>query len=210
MQDAVEGRTDELALALASSLPALAGRHLLWVSPLARHGYAELKDGAFLEALGLGAHREALAQFWPQRGPNWDALAVVDSPGRGVVLVEAKAHLGETPTPDACGASPRSLAQIEASMRRVREYLGVPDDAPSWTQHHYQVANRLAHLYWLQHERGVRTWLVFLGFTNSPDWPRDPLTITSWQGQVAGWLEHLGLPKEHPLSDRVGVATMTA
>jgi hypothetical protein len=95
-------------------------------------------------------------------------------------------------------------------MRQVRKYLGVPAAAHSWTPQHYQVAPRLAHLHWLHHERGVPTWLLFLGFTGSPDWSRDPLTIASWHRQVAGWQAHLGLPEEHPLSDRVGIAAMTA
>lgn len=210
MQDAVAERPDDLERALTMSLPALAGRQLHWVSPLAPHGYAEFKDGAFLEALGLGSHRAALAQFWPRGGPKWDALAVVDRPERGVILVEAKARVSETPHPDASGASPPSLARIETSMRQVREYLEVPADAPSWTKHHYQVANRLAHLYWLQHERGVPAWLVFLGFTGSPDWPRDPLTVDGWKSQVAGWLQNLGVRPDHRLAHRVGVATMAA
>jgi hypothetical protein len=210
MQDAVAERADALAESIGETLPELRGRRLTWVSPLAANGYEEFYDEAFLGALGLGAHRSALGEFWPSGGPNWDALATVEGPEGGVVLVEAKAHVGETPDPDRCLAkSPRSLALIEASLLRARAYFGVPDTAPRWTEHHYQVANRLAHLWWLHVECRVPTWLVLLGFTDSSDW-RDPLTPDGWRSQVAATLVKLGMPEKHPLSHRVGVAVMRA
>lgn len=47
------------------------------------------------------------------------------------------------------------------------------------------------------------------GFTASPAWP-DPLTDESWRVQVASTLANLGVPVDHPLADRVGVASMRA
>ena len=207
MQDAVVDRQAGLSAAIRDALPTLRGHRLRWVSPLATDDYAEFYDGAFLDALGLGEHREALRAL---RGPNWDALAVAEGPDAGVVLVEAKAHVGETPQPDRCWASSsRSRALIESSLTRARGHLGVSAALPSWTGHHYQVANRLAHVWWLHAERRVPTWLVFLGFTESPDWP-DALTPEGWKIQVATALSSLGVPSGHPLSDRIGVEVMKA
>jgi hypothetical protein len=213
MQDAVADRPNELGLAIGEALPALQAQRLTWVSPLPEHAYKEFKDGTFLEAVGQGVHGGSLREFWPSGGPNWDALATVDVEGGGVVLVEAKAHVGETPKVDRSRAGPESVARIASSMARTRSYLGVPRGSPSWPEHHYQVANRIAHLWWLNEVCGVPTWLVFLGFTDSRGWlgwPGNPLSPSGWRVQVAGWMSNLGLPKAHPLADRIGVATMKA
>ena len=214
MQDAVADRPNELGLAIGEALPALQAQRLTWVSPLPELRYKELKDGTFLEAVGHRAHRDSLREFWPSRGPTWDALATFDVGGGGVVLVEAKAHVGETPTPDVSGAAdPRSVALIASAMEKTRRHMGVSAASPRWTNHHYQVANRLAHLYWLNEVCGVPTWLVFLGFTDSRGWlgwPGNPLSPSGWRAQVAGWMSNLGLPKAHPLADRIGVATLKA
>ncbi len=97
-----------------------------------------------------------------------------------MLLVEAKAHVGETPTPDmSAAADPRSVALVASAMLRTRKHLGVSTASPAWTSHHDQVANRIAHLYWLNEVCGVPAWLVFLGFTESrgwPGWPGNPVT----------------------------------
>lgn len=210
MQDAIASRQAELGVSVGEALPCLRDSRLTWVSPLAAADYEEYYDGAFLDALGLGAHKAALRDFWPARGPNWDALAVVEEPEKGVVLVEAKAHAGETPDPDCCSAtSPKSRALIEASLLRARAYFGVPGTAAAWTTIHYQIANRLAHLWWLHVERGIPTSLVLLGFTGSPHWS-DPLTPEGWRRQVGATLDALGVPEGHGLADRIGVAFMPA
>lgn len=48
-----------------------------WISPLECDGFRELKDGAFLESVGLKGHRQELRTFWPSGGPVWDGLAWV-------------------------------------------------------------------------------------------------------------------------------------
>ena len=64
-----------------------------WLSPLESDDFAEYRDNAFLRRLGLDELRPELAKFWPQRGPQWDGLA--RSENGHVLLVEAKAHVGE-------------------------------------------------------------------------------------------------------------------
>jgi hypothetical protein len=92
-----------------------------------------------------------LREFWPDRGPQWDALARSDK--GHVLLIEAKAHIGEMLSP-ASGASPASKSQIEGAFARVIEDLAAKPKAP-WTECFYQYANRLAHLWFLK-QNGVR------------------------------------------------------
>src|SRR4051794_23781825 len=61
-----------------------------WRSPRDDDARAEYRDGAFLERIGAGHLRAALEDFWPRRGPQWDALARTSD--GSVLLFEAKAH----------------------------------------------------------------------------------------------------------------------
>jgi hypothetical protein len=45
-----------------------------WLSPLKSDQYAEYRDGDFLKVIGLGRFKSRLREFWPNRGPQWDAL----------------------------------------------------------------------------------------------------------------------------------------
>jgi len=61
-----------------------------WVSPLKDDEYAEYRDGTFIRLLGIKLNKTPLNDFWPNYGPQWDALGRTSS-GK-VILVEAKAH----------------------------------------------------------------------------------------------------------------------
>ena len=65
-----------------------------------RHDHDSLAQAErCLDRVGHGELKEELKQFWPSRGPQWDALAISTS-GK-VLLVEAKAHVGEICSPEA-------------------------------------------------------------------------------------------------------------
>src|SRR5688572_9064234 len=68
----------ELGLSESSSID--------WKSPRADDDRAEYRDGDFLVKLGLERYTDDLKVFWPNRGPQWDALGVA-SEGQ-VILVE--------------------------------------------------------------------------------------------------------------------------
>ena len=53
--------------------------------------YAEYSDGAFLKRVCVEPSVKSLSDFWPKRGPQWDALATFGD--GGVILVEAKAYV---------------------------------------------------------------------------------------------------------------------
>lgn len=191
-------------LSASASLAAECAGPIQWVSPLAQDDYREFRDAEYLEALELNQYKKKLSDFWPRKGPSWDALARVPTmTGPGAILVEAKAHLGETPTPDQCGAISRdSLILINAGLNRARANLGVHEDTPSWQAFHYQVCNRLAHLYFMNIELKVTTWLVWLFFNNDPDW-HDCASEEKWRDYMEAIYSEIGLPDEHPLKERI-------
>ena len=83
---------DHGAVLETALLPMLKGaRSITWRSPLRSDDFAEYRDADFLKVVGLEEWSGALAEFWPQRGPQWDALGVSNQ--GDVLLVEAKAHL---------------------------------------------------------------------------------------------------------------------
>ncbi|SMY08364.1 hypothetical protein [Flavimaricola marinus] len=163
-----------------------------WVSPLAEDDYAEYRDAAFLDRLGLGSLAAPLKAFWPQRGPQWDALGV--TPG-GVVLVEAKAHVREFFSPPS-QAGDKSLAQVQRAFDAVRADLGLAASG-DWTAQYYQYANRIAFLWWLR-EQGIDAHLLFVSFLNDVDMG-GPIHAETWEAVFAAADYTLGLPKSHRL-----------
>jgi hypothetical protein len=168
---------------------------ILWRSPLEADGYAEYRDGTFLDLLGLSHLRHQLTEFWPERGPQWDALAQLD--GGGVLLLEAKAHVGELCSPgSAAGAA--SLARISERLDEVAEALGASARRAPWTTHFYQLANRIAHLHFLR-SRGVDAWLVLVNFLGDAEMA-GPETVEAWEAAYTVAWHVMGLNKRHALS----------
>src|SRR5206468_6978510 len=122
-----------------------------WRSPLRDDGYAEYRDAAFLERLGITLPRRPLDTFWPRGGPQWDALGRAAS--GEAVIVEAKAHLNELYSP-ATAASESSLSLIRASLAEAARVMNVPAGF-EWSKQFYQYANRLAHGYFLNQVNGI-------------------------------------------------------
>lgn len=145
-----------------------------WKSPVAADGWAEYRDAAFLQALGLDHLAADLKAFWPRRGPQWDALGRT-STGE-VLLVEAKSHPNEMRS--TCKASPASRGQIVAAFDLAKRGFGA-DPGADWTSPYYQYANRLSHLFFLR-RGGVPAHLVFMYFLNDVD--------MAGAGTQAAWL----------------------
>jgi hypothetical protein len=159
----------------------------MWVSPLEADDWSEYRDGAFLSRLGLGSLREKLALFWPNGGPQWDALG--RSTDGGVVLVEAKSHAAELTS--SCGAiDERSRECIGNSLNDTKGALGAAAEA-DWMNRYYQYANRLAHLQFL-HSHNVNAILAFVYFVSDTTMPR-PETRVSWDPALKQTYQHLGL-----------------
>lgn len=151
-----------------------------WVSPLKGERYREYKDLEFLAALGVSKYGQKLTEFWPRSGPRWDALACIDPGARGVLPIEAKSHIPEMYSRGCTATSSNSLQMINASIARTKHWLGV-NATTNWLGHHpyhfnkkirsgglYQMANRIAHLYFFREVLGIDAWFVNLCFVDDP------------------------------------------
>jgi hypothetical protein len=175
-------------------LPKLAGAaRLSWCSPLYADGYAEYRDADFLQKIGADNLAPQLAAFWPERGPQWDALACSDQ--SDIILVEAKAHLGELCSP-ATKAGPGSREKIREALDQCALYIGAEPRAP-WTDVFYQLANRIAHLCFLR-KHGVRAWLVLINFVGDSE-RHGPTTEREWSAAYQIVWHVLGITKENPI-----------
>ncbi len=192
LQRAVAERWSELEDPIRAVLGG-GGADVRWLSSRADDDFAEYRDGALLDLLGLGHLGPALATFWPQWGPQWDALGRA---GERVVLVEAKAHIGEFCTPGT-DAGPVSRARIVDRLHEVAAALGARH-GERWSEQFYQYANRLAHLHFLR-GAGVDAYLVLVGFLDDHGMG-GPSSAEAWRAayQIADHV--LGLPVRHPLS----------
>lgn len=178
LQRYVNEHRGELNAKISAALPALEPWSIEWISPLAADGYREYYDAGFLNALGLQEHADALADFWPARGPRWDALATLTrDTARGALLVEAKAHTAEIET-GGCGASAQSsIDKIRRALAAAAERSGASAALDDWFDKRYQQANRLAHLYFFE-KVSVPAWLVNIYFVD--DKSHIPTTRENW------------------------------
>lgn len=168
-----------------------------WLSPLQTDDYAEYSDSAFLDHIGCGALSSDLTDFWPTRGPQWDALARTDSDE--VLIVEAKAHIPELFSPPS-RARTESRAKIDEALGLTASFLNANPNVP-WGAYFYQFTNRLAHLMFLR-ERKVNASLVFLNFLGDTEMD-GPQTVAEWESAYAVAGHVLGLPRNHKLSRHV-------
>jgi len=164
-----------------------------WLSPLKNDDYAEYRDDDFLIKLGLEEFKEQLHDFWPKRGPQWDALGK-EKEHKKYFLVEAKANIPELSS-ILTAYSKRSISQIRNSLNQVQDYLNCKPSI-CWESGFYQYANRIAHLYLLRNLCKVDAFLVFLYFVN--DHTRMPTSKLEWEGALKKQKQLLGL-KNHKL-----------
>lgn len=169
------------------------GGAVRWVSPRADDDYAEYRDRSFLERIGHAGLADRLADFWPSRGPQWDALATTDS--GAVLLVEAKAHINELCSPGSSAAGD-SRRQIEQALSVTASHMGARPLAP-WIDAFYQLANRLAHLHFLR-DKGVDARLVLVNFTGDADM-NGPSTPAEWEAAYKVVYHVMGIPARNPL-----------
>jgi|tagenome__1003787_1003787.scaffolds.fasta_scaffold20221750_2 hypothetical protein len=70
---------------------------IVWRGPLAARHFAEYKDRQFLTAVDRGELAEQLAEWWPESGPRWDALGIVEQTNE-VVLLRPRPMSRRSPT----------------------------------------------------------------------------------------------------------------
>jgi len=161
-----------------------------WKSPLKSDNFTEYRDMSALRLLNAEIlPKRPLNEFWPSRGPVWDALGITSTGSR--ILLEAKAHIPEAASPPS-QASEKSLALIRHSLEEARRFYA-PKATADWSGSLYQYANRLAIHYFLRELNGFPTTLIFLDFLNAREMngPTDPL---EWKEATRLIHALLGLP----------------
>jgi len=161
---------------------------LEWLSPLAEDDYAEYRDQAFLDRLGVSLDTRPLESFWPAGGPVWDALA--RTPFGINVLVEAKAHVSEMVS-SCAAAAPGSIDMLRAALAETKAAFDV-DPEHDWCEGHYQYANRLAHAYLMRELNGIPTELVFIYFIGDSDMG-GPASREEWAAALNATHQQLGV-----------------
>lgn len=108
--------------------------------------------------------------------PNWDLVATCSVEGnKGLVLVEAKAHVSELKN-EGKKLKSNSSARSHENHKRIGEAIKEASDALNRVipdvslsrDSHYQIANRVAFA-WKLASMGLNVVLVYLGFTGDRD-----------------------------------------
>jgi len=158
-----------------------------WLSPLKSDEYAEYRDQAFLKLLDIRLERRSLAQFWPEGGPQWDALGKSSS-GK-LLLVEGKSHVSELIS-SLRAKGEESRKKIQKSLEETKRYLNSKAHA-DWSQGFYQYTNRLAHLYLLK-KNNLPAYLVHVYFLNDFEM-NGPASCDEWRGAIKLLESYLGI-----------------
>ena len=171
-----------------------------WVSPLRCDDYAEYRDGDFIDRLGLELKNCPLNTFWPARGPWWDGLAKTDKDQ--VLLVEAKAYIGEMKGKGSNATSCKSRDMIACILAKTQTFLCAKQSCDWAKSPYYQYANRLAHLFLLAELNGIDAYLLNIYFLNDAR-KKGPNSSDFWEGAIHKQYEEMGLLQDHALADRI-------
>lgn len=196
-------------LAASPSLLAFGAEDLKWKSPLPnvnpKLNYYEYRDD-FLDAFKpeyddtvLSCCKEKLKDFWPKRGPQWDGIALVEGSERGILLVEAKAHPAETKS-DMKATDETSKMLIRASINHVKGYMNAQVQDSFWTGNNYQLANRIAFLYFLNEICSIPAWLALVNFIDDE---YKPTELNSWVNHYRVIFRELGLKTDSRLIEKL-------
>lgn len=167
---------------------------IYWKSPMQNDDFAEYRDNDFIKQLGLDNKIIKLEEFWPKKGPQWDAFATTNK--GNIILVEAKANIPEMVTPPS-RAGQISKNKIDKSLRIVKDYLGIKNEI-DWSGKYYQYINRLAHLYFFRFKHNQPTYLLNIYFIGDKS-VSGPETIQEWKGALQVLYSYLGI-SNHKLS----------
>ena len=146
-----------------------------------------------------------VSEFWPDKGPNWDAVAV---DGTTYLLIEAKAHIKELSHKNMTGAKNKSYDLIRRSIHSLQKKYKIPID-DLWLTDYYQLANRLAFCDFLN-EKGVSSRLVYICFLNGYEYSYSGHKIINksvknkveWQKALNEMIEKMNI-KGTPLEDLI-------
>jgi len=196
IQRLINDRPEHLNSQIRAKLNLSGDEHIQWLSPLKDDEYSEYRDQAFVDLLGVKLKEKLLTDFWPKRGPQWDALGKSSS-GK-LFLVEAKSHIRELISTMQV-KDENSARTIHKSLQEVKRFLGSNAEI-DWSCGFYQYVNRLAHLCLLRQNR-LPAYLLFVYFINDSEM-KGPTSIHEWKGAIELLHSYLGI-RRHKLKDFV-------
>ena len=130
------------------------------------------RDQGFVDSVTRGRLRDWwLAVPEGANTPNWDLAATCEIEGtRGLLLVEAKAHVDELSRRGGGSGNPKNQSSISAAIAKANTRLGhvVGGQWGLTMDSHYQLANRLVWS-WKLASLGIPVVLVYLGFLHASD-----------------------------------------
>ncbi len=143
--------------------------------------------------------------FWPTRSGihNWDAVGwrIIEDSIKELILIEAKAHIKELESD--CGAKDKdSILKIKEAFELVTNELGIKT-TNDWFKKYYQMANRIAALYFLNEKVNIPTKLVniyFIGDKSIKSSRKCPKTVNEWESKIFEQDEYLGIKENAWLS----------
>lgn len=171
---------------MQNRLNSLIGEPLHWLSPIkgthADYAEYELRQDYICNAVGITSKQEKkrIFSFWPNRQPQWDGIAL-SKDKKVLYLVEAKAHLSELNSKMAATSSD-SKQLITDSMQNVFDRYYPGGDFCFWTDHYYQLGNRLTFLHKLNEnlkENNLEVKLVLLNIVG--DYTYKPTSEDEWK-----------------------------
>jgi len=144
----------------------------------------------------------SIIDWWvpfPWRPPTWDLISTftANNGGTGILLVEAKAHEnefdwdGKKLKPQSSIGSKKNHAQIVRCLTEANDTLSasINDCFRLSVDSHYQLSNRVAHL-WKLATCGIPVILLYVGFINDQEidssYFRDD---EHWQRAMSGYLQ---------------------
>jgi hypothetical protein len=136
-------------------------------------------------------HGQVLASWWLAHAkstsvtPNWDIASTCSVAGnKGMLLVEAKAHLSELKADDRCGATEKNRQRIRDAIREANQLLN--NIVAGWNlshDNHYQLCNRFVWS-WKLATLGIPIILVYLGFLNAREMGDPFATHEDWESAL--------------------------
>jgi hypothetical protein len=196
IQKLINDQPEHLNSQIRAKLNLSKGEHIQWLSPLKNDEYSEYRDQEFINLLEVELKKKPLLDFWPQRGPQWDAFG--KSTWGNLFLVEAKSHIGELIS-TMKAKDEDSTRTIHNSLQETKRFLG-SNAKVDWSCGFYQYTNRLAHLYLLRQNR-LPAYLLFVYFINDFEM-KGPTSIHEWKGAIELLHSYLGI-RRHKLKDFV-------
>ncbi|SFF80098.1 hypothetical protein SAMN05216353_10992 [Halobacillus alkaliphilus] len=184
MEEYVNHHSRDLNNSILMSSPSLISfmdksKNMNWYSPLENENYKEYRN-EFLELDDeWKSAKSQMELYWPAQGPRWDGIAMVQGKDgmKGLVLVEAKAHVQEMRS-KLKATDPQSVDLIERTIREIKAVFGSESSMHPWLNQYYQLSNRLAYMYLLNEKLKIPTWLALVNFVD--DGSHKPTSVNQW------------------------------